>query len=213
MDAAARVKEANREIYDRLGAAYETLDGRRTEALGRWIRRNLAEVAALAGGHEVLLDIGCGGGFVARQAAGIFTKVCGLDISAGILKTLSCQGIYTVCAEAEGIPLRDSSVDVAVFFAAIHHLYDYRPVLREAYRVLRGGGVIYIDHDMNASFYKRFGPLIAIYRRLSRKEKRLARMSLGELFRRAEFHASGIEPEQLMRNLEAFGFRVARSVR
>ena len=47
----------------------------------------------------------------------------------------------------------DGSVDVVTAYSLIHHLFDLRPTLSEAFRCLRAGGILYTDQDPNRSFW------------------------------------------------------------
>ncbi|MFC1807308.1 class I SAM-dependent methyltransferase [Candidatus Omnitrophota bacterium] len=211
MDTAGKVKEANRMIYDKLSGEYEALDGRRTPGLSAWVRKSLNDISAMVDQADTLLDIGSGSGFVARQAKDIFSKSYGIDISENILKDLNEHGVIGLCADGQKLPFKEKSIDVVSLFSVIHHFYDYRPVLDEAYRVLKKGGVIYIDHDMNRTFFKNFRPFISIYRRLSAKEKILRERGIEELHALSEYHSEGIEFEQVRDYLISLGFNIEKS--
>jgi ubiquinone/menaquinone biosynthesis C-methylase UbiE len=211
MDIANKVREANKIIYNRLADNYEVIDGRRSYDLHIWVRKRLIEISQIIGRGESLLDIGCGTGFVVRAAKGIFTKLYGMDISENILKAISSYGIYPVCADAKEVPFRNESVDVVVLFSVIHHFYDYRPILKETYRVIKPGGVLYIDHDMNKYFFNNFNFFINIYRKLSRKVKIIENNNLKELYELSEFHSKGIDSEEVKDCLISLGFKVVNS--
>jgi len=209
-DISQKVREANASIYDAFGKDYEKIDGRRSRELLRWLRARLTEARGLSAGGMNLLDVGCGSGFVLRAAKGVYSNLYGLDISSNILKGLSSQGIFPFCGDAEHIPLKDASVDTVVFFAAIHHFYDHRPILREAHRVLKNGGVIYIDHDMSKHFFNRFGLLIKLYRALSSKERMVKKIGVSEIYHLSEIHADGIDARAVIRDLESLGFSIVK---
>lgn len=57
-------------------------------------------------------------------------------------------------ADTEAIPLRSSVANVVTANSFLHHLYDVRPTLTEAYRLLRAGGVFYSEEDPNAFFWQ-----------------------------------------------------------
>ncbi|MFH1868390.1 MAG: class I SAM-dependent methyltransferase [Candidatus Omnitrophota bacterium] len=211
MNMEKRIRDANRQIYNRLGDDYEMLDGRRSRALSGWLRKKLLHISGITEKREALLDIGCGEGFAARAAEGIFPKRYGMDISENILRGLLPQGILPVCADVVNLPLKPESIDLVVMFSVVHHFYDYKPVINEAYRVLRPGGLIYIDHDMNRSFFKRFRVLINIYRRFSSKEKAMGKMGVEKLYNLSEFHSEGIDSAQLKSDLVSLGFNIKES--
>ena len=48
-------------------------------------------------------------------------------------------------ADAQAMPFRDGSFDAAVSFAVLEHVAEPSKVVAEAFRVLRPGGLVYID--------------------------------------------------------------------
>ena len=45
-------------------------------------------------------------------------------------------------------------------------------MIKEIHRVLKRGGILYIDHDMNSEFAKRFRFFLWIYRKFSGRKKK-----------------------------------------
>ncbi|MDD5439138.1 MAG: class I SAM-dependent methyltransferase, partial [Candidatus Omnitrophica bacterium] len=183
------------------------IDGRRSQELLFWLRTRLTAIKEMTGGDS-LLDIGTGSGFVIKAAQGIFSKLYGLDISTNILKAIPQFGASPVSGDAVHIPFKDRSIDVVTLFAALHHFYDHRPILDEVYRVLRPGGIVYTDHDMNKHFFRRFRFFISLYRSLSQKERLIKNMALDETYHLSEFHSQGVDFAAVKNDLVALGFDV-----
>jgi SAM-dependent methyltransferase len=100
------------------------------------------------GGQPRALELGCGNGWVSwlLAAAGFDTWMC--DFEANSLATgLNLehpnlgQGKRFV-TDARYAPFADGSMDLVVFKEFVHHIADYRPLFREANRVLRPGGTM-----------------------------------------------------------------------
>ncbi|MFB6220075.1 MAG: class I SAM-dependent methyltransferase [Halolamina sp.] len=95
------------------------------------------------------LDIGCGNGRHAEVLATHADRVVGLDASTGLLAEAANRSrergfaLHLAAGDAAALPLRNESVDLAVYVATIHHL---RPrerrlaSLNELARVLAPGG-------------------------------------------------------------------------
>ncbi|WP_435066780.1 class I SAM-dependent methyltransferase [Haloplanus sp. C73] len=81
-----------------------------------------AEPAGLA------LDIGCGNGRHAEVLATSAARVVALDVSRGLLQTArrrqAASGFdaHLVQGDAATLPIRDATVDLAVYVATLHHL-------------------------------------------------------------------------------------------
>lgn len=204
---AESVKRANRRLYDAVADRYETLDGRRDDALTAWVRDRLEQIAA-AHGRGVLLDLGSGSGVITRAADGLFERTIALDLSPRILATAGPIADHRVAADTDALPLADGSVDVVTCFAVLHHLYDADRLTAEVARVLKPGGVFWSDHDMDEAFYQRFRWLLGAYRRLRSAGKKYTDAS-GELdddtYHLAEFRENGVGTARILRQFQAVG--------
>lgn len=106
-----------------------------------------------------VLDIGCGGGALARELAGRGARVVGLEVSEEQLATAvasdSGSGARYLIGRAERLPLGDGSVDVAVFMRTLHHVptAQLAQALSEARRVLRPRGVVYVAEPLAQGDY------------------------------------------------------------
>lgn len=104
-------------------------------------------------GRDVV-DIGCGGGALVRELSARGARVTGVEVSAAQLATALSRagddGARYLVGLAQALPLPDDSVDVAVFMRSFHHVPagELTQALREARRVLRLGGVLYIAEPL-----------------------------------------------------------------
>jgi ubiquinone/menaquinone biosynthesis C-methylase UbiE len=205
---ATAARQANRALYDTIAPVYEAVDGRRTAALAAYVRDMLVTVRARAPGDS-LLDLGCGAGFVAQCAEGVFRHRVGVDLSGRILEVGRRHFEEYRVGDADAIPYPDASFDAVACFAMLHHLADDRQLVREVHRVLRPGGVLYTDHDMDLAFHRRFRWPLAGYRRLFRSPAPYVAVGARvEDYHRAEARGDGIDAEALAAGLTAAGFQV-----
>ncbi len=100
----------------------------------------LLDLAALRG-NEVIADIGCGNGaYLAElRRRGHTGRMVGLDLSEGMARAASVHAA-TAVADAQAVPLRDGSVDVALSLHTLYHVPDLAGAVSELRRVLRAGG-------------------------------------------------------------------------
>jgi ubiquinone/menaquinone biosynthesis C-methylase UbiE len=108
----------------------------------------MLERAVSPGGRNVV-DIGCGGGALARALAARGARVTGVETSETQLAEARSRadGVRYLIGRAESLPLPDASVDVALFMRTLHHV-PAPAALREAWRVLRPGGVAYVAEPL-----------------------------------------------------------------
>jgi SAM-dependent methyltransferase len=100
-----------------------------------------------APGRPALLEVGAGTGALTRRLAAALpgAAVIALDADATLLRHLPARGMpRPVCADARALPLADGTISAVVFRYVLQHLRDPRPALREAHRVLRPGGRVYV---------------------------------------------------------------------
>ena len=99
----------------------------------------------------VALDLGCGNGRHAEVLAGLADRVVGVDVSAGLLREARERAVDrgyedafdAVLGDSTTLPLRDRTVDVAVYVAALHHVGEREGRVRslsELNRVLARDG-------------------------------------------------------------------------
>lgn len=111
-----------------------------------------------AGKHVV--DIGCGGGALVRALATRGAQVTGVEISEEQLAPAlagddGSSGARYLIGRAQRLPLEDGSVDAAVFMRTLHHVptADLLGALREAHRVVRTGGLVYVAEPLAEGDY------------------------------------------------------------
>lgn len=109
---------------------------------GEWAPR-LADAAQLASGQQVL-DVACGTGVLAREAAQRVGagNVVGLDCNAGMLQVARQRAgaIDWRCGRAESLEFDDASFDAVLCQFGLMFFTDGAAALREMWRVLRPGG-------------------------------------------------------------------------
>lgn len=94
---------------------------------------------ALRLGQGVWIDVGCGHGHVTEFLRGNGITAIGLDIDSSRLRSTSDRGFF-VEADAEFLPMRDSSVNGIIAFELLEHLPNPSGAITEFRRTLTKGG-------------------------------------------------------------------------
>ena len=129
-------------------------------------------------------DLGCGEGYLTLEAAQWASRVIAVDRSAAVLERargLAARRRVTNVTwkrgELDRLPIKDSSVDVALLSQALHHAQDPARAVAEAARItVSGGRVLLLDLKAHGEEWvrTRLGD-----RRLGFKEEELARLLTG----------------------------------
>lgn len=149
MNAEAMIRH-NIEVHDKLADSY----GKRYTAIYNPVEQaRLREALFRAIGHVrsgglAAMDFGCGAGNLSDHLAALGAEVTAADVSPGFLRRMASRGFKT--APLNGKDLRefpDASFDVVATYSVLHHVPDYLGAVREMVRVLKPGGVLFVDHE------------------------------------------------------------------
>jgi SAM-dependent methyltransferase len=147
------IREVNTRYHDVAAESYDSKWGidfgdiGQNQVLGK-LRKVLG--SELDDGYDRSLEIGAGTGYFSLNLlqAGVVAEATCTDISPGMVATLSRNArrlgleVRTARADAESLPFADSSFDLVLGHAVLHHLPNLRRAFAEFHRVLRPGGRI-----------------------------------------------------------------------
>lgn len=154
---------------------YDAMDNR---APNEAFTQRLAELGA----QGRMLDIGTGPGHIPLLVAGRIAEctIVGVDLSQNMLelaerhRAASPAGgrVAFRLANAKGLPFEDASFDTVFSNTILHHIPDPRPFLREAWRVLRPGGVFLIRDLFRPETEAALAGLVALHAAEATPEQR-----------------------------------------
>ena len=216
------VAKANQRFYDQVAGIYDEIDPRRGDHIDHnWVDEvfnNILELLESSKEESELsfLDAASGSGFLAQRARKFFPRMTLLDISLNMLKRIELPEALKVCSDTCFIPAKESSFDVIGGFATLHHLKSPEKFFQESYRILRPGGIIYTDHDIESQFVKNFRPMLWLYRKFFDHGKDYLKQcpESSELdYLLSEYHGEeGLSGPKLAEQLSEVGFQIREVV-
>ena len=147
------IREVNTRYHDVAAESYDSKWGisfgptGQAQVLGK-LRKVLG--SELDDGYDRSLEIGAGTGYFSLNLlqAGVVGEATCTDISPGMVAALSGNAhrlgleVRAARADAESLPFAESSFDLVLGHAVLHHLPNLRRAFAEFHRVLRPGGRI-----------------------------------------------------------------------
>jgi ubiquinone/menaquinone biosynthesis C-methylase UbiE len=171
----------------------------------QWAAR-VADAAQIRAGDRVL-DVACGTGVLAREAArrsGPAGRVAGLDINDGMLAVAKRKDpkITWKQGRAESLPFDSASFDVVVSQFGLMFFEDRQAAIREMVRVLRPGGRLAVAVWDSLEHTPGYAAMTELLRRLfgdQAAEALRAPFSLGDAGQlRALFRGAGLPQTEVM---------------
>jgi SAM-dependent methyltransferase len=165
---------------------------------------------------KIVVDIGCGPGNVYATVGGSPKLLIGVDVSRGGLEMAQKIGYTPLLADAQNLPLISGFADIVAVNATLHHCDNMEKTLSEAARLVRPGGVLVTDHDLQLSAWNFKGIALLmwklrlpLYRMMKRGGHSTADEQTWGLATEAHHNPrDGMTPEFYHKILEPMGFTV-----
>lgn len=154
----------NRKAHDLFAPLYEARHGEifnQTEQLRIHDQLVFAK-ENIRTGAEVprVLDFGAGTGNLTRYLLKMGVAVVASDVSAGCLHELKLSSSEYELLELSLLnghdlsQFADGSFDMVATYSVLHHVPDYLAIIHEFVRVLKPGGILYIDHEVCPDYWE-----------------------------------------------------------
>jgi len=127
------------------------------------------------GNPRRVLDLGCGAGNLTAHLLSLGNSVIAADVSPVFLRNISkrFKGCDLNTLELNGTNLSNidsESLDMIATYSVLHHVPDYLEIVDECMRVLKPGGVLYIDHEVPDGYWAKRSELNLFYRQATRHD-------------------------------------------
>lgn len=155
--------EHNRAMHDVIAPLYE---GRHREIFNpteqlriRNLFYDIMHEIATGSAVPLVLDYGAGTGNLTRHLLDQGADVVAAEVSTGCLRELhanlgNSERLETVLVNGDDLSrFGNETFDMVVTYSVLHHIPDYLGIVEEFARVLKPGGILYIDHEACPSYW------------------------------------------------------------
>lgn len=115
------------------------------------LNRAVSMLSQPAGSRFRLLDIGCSIGATLEAAKYFSCDAVGVDVSPDAVAFCQQQGLNALTVDGLALPFADETFDVVVNWHVIEHVEDVRQTIVEWQRVLKPGGLLFMETPDAAS--------------------------------------------------------------
>lgn len=137
--------EGSRALYNHLAGRYDLRQQNPSTEILRKVEIKLIKKYS----KGIAVDLGCGTGY----HLGFLDHPIGLDISEKMLKIAKKKNKPLIQAEIENIPLKDSSMNMALCFYSTLNMINLGQGIKEIHRILMDNGLVLISvtsiNDLN----------------------------------------------------------------
>jgi ubiquinone/menaquinone biosynthesis C-methylase UbiE len=127
------------------------------------LRETVERVVGIAGSGSPrglrALDVGCGTGNLTAHFLSLGLETVSADVSPAFLRQVEDRfgddpRSSTFRLDGQGIAgIAADTFDIAAAYSVLHHVPDYLAMVDELARVVKPGGVVYIDHEAAPSYW------------------------------------------------------------
>lgn len=131
--------------------------------------------------RKIALDFGCGAGNLTKHLMELDLGVVSADISPKFLEMIEdrfpeIHKSKTLQLNGEDLSnIEDDKFDLIATYSVLHHVPDYLKIVEEFVRVIKPGGVIYIDHEVNNNYWEKPKELVEFYSKRGKPSKSIFR--------------------------------------
>jgi SAM-dependent methyltransferase len=187
--------------YQRKNPMEQYYQMRKLEFISDEINRFVVDkkrIADLGAGCGIFLDIS------KKNRRDIFSV--GIDLAGGNCREIKNKNHFSICADVENLPLKNSCLDGIYFLDVIEHLKE-PSVLKEIYRILKSDGELLISTPNKYGIYE-YKEIVFFGWHI----KDIKNMILGRPRSYFPYHIRLYSKKELIKTLESYDFSIERII-
>lgn len=164
--------------HERIAAAYDRRHGEiYNDVEQQRLRKAISlAVGAITSGTTPLyaFDLGCGAGNLTRHLLSESCRVTAADVTPSFVSMVTqidperVDGLLLNGGDLSNVP--DAAYDMVATYSVLHHIPDYLTIVREMARIVRPGGVVFIDHEWSSDHWNPSASLLE-YQAMTRQPR------------------------------------------
>jgi ubiquinone/menaquinone biosynthesis C-methylase UbiE len=153
----------NIEGYRKISDSYDAIHGEifneiEQERLNTMLRCAVSYLE-IGADRYIAIDYGCGTGNVINHLLSMNVDVIAVDIAKNLLDIVSAKykdrkNLHYILSNGYDLScIKDESIDIITVYSVLHHIPDYMRIIGEFCRIVKPGGIIYIDHEHSPDYW------------------------------------------------------------
>lgn len=147
---------ANQEFHTLLAPTYESDEPHNRPENKVKVKNRLLGLLSRVEQPKTVVDFGCGTGFILELLPEWINQAIGIDTTPAMLEILRSKALPRVEILERSVydtGLLSDSSDLVTGYSVLDHFADPQASLREAHRILKPGGYLYMDLIPNGNFW------------------------------------------------------------
>ena len=166
--------EFNIHAHNKVSAKYASVHGeiynlQEQSRLDASLKEAFGLIQSTTTDRKQVLDLGCGAGNLTDHLVALGAMVTASDVSANFLaqiaKRYQATSVSTLRLNGSDLSnIVDRSFDMVATYSVLHHIPDYLGIIDECMRVLKPGGILYLDHEAPDEYWFNVAALKMFYK-------------------------------------------------
>lgn len=169
--------QSNIDIHNKIAKKYqnnhtEIFNNIEQSRLKNELEKAISNICSITNKNQrIAIDYGCGSGNLTAHLLDFDLNVISADVSNEFISLIKNQfdsnpKSSTFLLNGNNVKeFEDDSIDFIGIYSVLHHIPDYLFTLKDIARIVKPGGIIYIDHEANPAYWVNKNRILYFYRK------------------------------------------------